>query len=336
MPSASFDINDMPPNPSTNSAEFPLIFDNNKSNIEFITDYVNTNYIPSYYITLDKLGYEDIVKNLNITKIRGTPNVTTLTNQIEDGDKFLITYNSTDVYYNNWSSSVPTVKNCHVYPATLTSTMWEISIDLVASTNRHRAAIRSTPFTAGMVVTTSTVWSSPIDDSDWLTLVSIIAVNVNKTINSILNRKEYKNEANEQIDTTAVIAVINSDVNNIYKYIAFDQCIETNNVPIAYYAKTHLLTTAPKITIDDDTVNAFATSFNRAHFVRLLYVFKDSATPVGTTPITALSIYANTSFNYKNYNPNNPNNPLNPTPGINNNVFSDEPPHSVLIKYMKN
>ena len=57
------------------------------------------------------------------------------------------------------------------------------------------------------------------------------------------------------------------------------------------------------------------------------YFFQD----VTINPSLKISIYANTTFSYKNYNSANPTTPFTP----NNNALSDEPSHTVLIKYTK-
>jgi hypothetical protein len=156
---------------------------------------------------------------------------------------------------------------------------------------------------------------------------------VNLTINTFNNCAAYKDELKNPIPGSIPLAtsVFASSSLNIYKYIAFDQCREINNVPICDYAKANLSTTLNNMKISDDTIEAFITSFNRAHFVRLLYAFQNSGTSAAAGTFNKLSIYANTTFNYKNYNSANPTTPFTP----NNNVFSDEPPHTVIIKYEK-
>jgi hypothetical protein len=258
-------------------------------------------------IQLSHLSYNNIIQNLNIVKNVGTQG----TREINNGDEFVITYQDDN------TSVGTSVTNSVTYPG-IASANWKINITVGEGANKQAAI--------NYKLLSDSDYSNDNDNNHWLKLASIIAKNVDMTINTNTNRYAFTNKAGELITPTAANGLA-TDANNIYKYIAFDQCRELNNVPICDLAKANLVASAANMTITDDTLTAFRDSFNKAHFVHLLYFFQD----VTINPSLKISIYANTTFSYKNYNSANPTTPFTP----NNNALSDEPSHTVLIKYTK-
>jgi hypothetical protein len=317
-----FDINIMPTNPHAPKDEFPLMYTTSINEINYTTDYVTNEYVPSYIINLHHLGYKDIIKNLSIEKYNIFDKNPPKTSEIMDGDEFIITYNANNPYTSSWVNNPGYCNNYYKHDEnnSIASGIWKISIKLNPETNKHQAEI---------------AWKSPADemfstddsgDLHWLKLVQIIARNVNYAINVASNRAgDYQDQLGRDIPAHD----IDKEVNNIYKYIAFDQCRQLNNVAICDYAKINLEACGKKMTLKDNMITAFCDTFNRAHFVRLLYLCEEQ--PEGQK-INKISIYANTTFSYKNY-PAKHNAITNNTK--NNNVLSDEAPHTVLIKYTK-
>ncbi len=310
-----FDLN-LVPTPSGDPNEFPIIYNTSIKNINYITEYGNNEYVPNYIIELLDLSYLSITKNLIIQKTVGVYNDTP-----SDGDIFIIKYNSS----NAETATLPTYYQYNSTPTAPTATMlnvpgteWEIKIEYDSTKNKCIASINTRNYGA------TSSFSTDGSNIYWALLVSIISKNIDVLINRVPNRDKYKDAIGNNIDQLLLAGVV-SDSSNIYKYIAFDQCRALNNLGLCAFAKNNLATCATNMNISSDTLLAFCNTFDRSHFVRLLYLFDRTSAPAGTpvvNPLLKISIYAKTIFSYNKITPN-------------NNVLRDEADRTVLIKYTK-